>query len=132
MQPATTSTEFVIPLENQVGTLAEIAGVLAKENVNITGLLCEGGNEFGTMRLVTDDPTTTARVLRAAHRTFRANDVIALRVPNEPGRLLDVAQRLAASGVNVNAAYVTAAPDGTALLTFNVDDLRSAQKILHS
>jgi hypothetical protein len=130
MHGTTTSKEFVIPVENAPGTLAEIATSLARADVNIVGLLCEGRGEFGILRLVTDKPEETEAMLRAARTAFVSNEVISVRVPNLPGELARIANKLAASGVNVKAAYTTAAANGVAVLTFSVDDLRSAHKIL--
>ena len=128
--PATTSKEFVISVENEPGTLADLATALARENINIRGFLCEGRGEFGILRLVTDKPDATEAMLRAHRRAFRTNDVVSVRVTNRPGELARIAQLLAASGVHVNAAYTTATTEGDAQLTFALDDLRSAHKVL--
>lgn len=128
--PVSTGKEFVVPLANETGALAELAMALARDDINVLGFACEGGPEFGAIRLVTDNARATERMLREARHAFRVNDVVTVSAPNTPGQLALVAQRLAASGVNVHAAYTTAAEDGAAVLTFSVDDLRSAQKIL--
>lgn len=122
--------EFVIPVETQAGTLADITTALAKAEVNIRGFICDGHGDFSVLRLVTDKPDATEEMLRAARHVFRTHDVLTVHVPNRPGELARIAQRLAASGVNVNAAYATSANDGRTELTFSVDDLRSAVKIL--
>lgn len=122
--------EFVLPVENKSGTLADIASALADKEINITGFLCESRGEYGILRMVTDKPDATAAMLRAAHQTFRMNDVVSVRVPNRPGELARLAQLLAAGGVNLSAAYASSATDGATLLTFVPDDVHSAHKVL--
>lgn len=126
----TTSKEFVIPVE-QPGSLADIAASLARERVNITGLLCEGRGDFSILRMVTDDPEATAATLRSSDMRFRTNDVISVRASDRPGELARLTTKLTARGVGVNAAYTTRDPDGATCFTFAVDDLRSAMKALH-
>lgn len=124
------SKEFVLPVENKAGTLADIASVLADKQINITAFLCESRGEYGILRMVTDQPEATAATLRDAHQTFRMNDVVSVRVPDRPGELARLAQLLAAGGVNLSAAYASSASDGGTLLTFVPDDVHSAQKVL--
>lgn len=128
--PVGRSKEFIIPVENQAGALADITTSLARADINIAGFLCEGGGQYGVLRIVTDKPTETEAMLKATRQAFRVNDVLSVRVPNRPGELARITQRLAASGVNVDAAYPTAAPDGRTDITFAVSDLRSAEKLL--
>lgn len=122
--------EFVIAVQNEPGAFADITTALAAKNVNISGFLAEGRGEFGVLRLVTDNPEAAESALRDGQQTFRINDVLSVRVPNNPGQLARIAQLLAASGVNVNAAYTTAGKGGDTLLTFVLDDRRSAEKVL--
>lgn len=124
-----TSREFVMPLENRPGTLAEIATALGKANVNIVGFLLEAQGDYGIVRVVTNDAGKTESWLKSSGRPYRANDVITINVQDKPGELGRIASTLAKSGVNVTAAYPTSGPKGIGI-TFAVDDVGSAKKAL--
>lgn len=122
--------EFVLPLENRPGAFAELAAGLGKEGINIVGFLLEAQGEFGLVRLVTDDAARTGAFLDEGHQRYRVNDAIVVAVPNVAGAVGVLAERLAASGVNIHAAYPSAGPQGGSFVTFVVDDMQSARKIL--
>jgi hypothetical protein len=129
----TTQREFVIPLQNKPGTVAEIASSLGKANVNILGFLVEAQGDFGVARILTSDPAKTEGWLKQTNRLYHANDVITVNVPNNPGELGRIASKLAASGVNINAAYPTITPgSNNPSLTLAVNDIASARKVLGS
>ena len=126
----TIAKEFVIPLENRPGTLAEVATALGKANVNILGFLLEAQGDFGVARIVTSDPAKTEGWLKQTSRAYRANDVVTVPAQNAPGELGRITSKLAASGVNVNAAYPSATAANQVGLTFAVDDVAGAKKAL--
>lgn len=127
----TTEREFVIALENRPGTVAEVASALGKANVNILGFLVEAQGEFGVARIVTSDPTKTEGWLKQTNRPYRANEVITVNVPNNPGELGRIASKLSASGININAAYATTRPgNANPGITLAVDNVPSARKVL--
>lgn len=125
----TTNKEFVLPLENRPGTLAEVATALGKSNINIIGFLLEAQGDFGVARVVTSDPGKTESWLKSINKPYRANDVITVPVQDKPGELGRITTTLSKSGVNVNAAYPTTTPNGIGL-TFAVSDLQTAKKVL--
>jgi hypothetical protein len=128
----TTTKEFVIPLENKPGTVAEVATALGKANINIIGVLVEAQGDYGVARIITSDPTKTEGWLRSTNRPFRTNDVITVNVANTPGELGRIAAKLAASGVNINAAYASTVTSGNNVgLTLAVSDVAGAQKVLN-
>jgi hypothetical protein len=121
----TTNREFVVPLENKPGTLAEVATALGKSNVNILGYLLEAQGDFGVARIITSEPAKTESWLKSTNRPFRVNDVVIAQVKPQPGELGRIATALAKSGVNVTASYAT--EDG---LAFAVDNVATARKAL--
>lgn len=126
-----TQKEFVLALENRPGTIAEVATALGKANINIVGFLMEAQGEFGVARIVTNDATKTESWLKQANRQYRAHEIITVPIKDQPGELGRLTSALAKSGVNVTAAYPTATPSGIGI-TFAVDDLNTARKVLQS
>jgi hypothetical protein len=128
--PATTTKEFVIVLENRPGTLAEVGTALGKANINIRGFLLQAGADFGVLRLATSDPTKTESWLRTTKYAFRTRDLVTVTAQDTPGEVGRLSQKLAASGVNIEAAYETRGQGTETLIGFSVDDVPAAVKAL--
>lgn len=125
----TTQKEYVVPLENKPGTLAEITTALGKANVNVIGYLLESQGDFGVFRFTTNEPQKTESWLKQANRPYRTNDVITIPLSNNPGELGRIATTLSKSGVNVLGSYPTTIGNGVGL-TFAVNDIATARKVL--
>lgn len=121
-----TQKEFVIPLENKAGTLAEVASSLGKANVNILGYLVQAQGEYGIVRLITSDAMKTENWLRQTHRMFHVNEVVWAPAKPQPGELGRIATTLSKSGINITASYPTE-NGGIALC---VNDVPGARKVL--
>ena len=122
----TTQKEFVIPLENKPGTLAEVASSLGKANVNIVGFLVQAQGEYGIIRLITNDPLKTESWLRQTNRMFHVNEVVWTPAKPQPGELGRIATTLTKSGINVTASY----PTENGGIAFCVNDVPGARKVL--
>ena len=127
----TIQKEFVTPLENKPGTIAEVASALAKANVNIVGYLLEGQGDFGIFRFATSDAAKTEEWLKSTRRAYRVNEIVTVPVKDAPGELARVATTLSASGINITASYPTTTAGGIAI-SFAVDDIHAAKKALGS
>lgn len=127
--PATTTKEFIIALENKPGTLTEVATALGKANINITGFQLQAQGDFGQFRFLTNDPTKTEGWLRSTRHAFRVRDIVTVPVENRPGELGRITQRLAASGVNVEAVYPNTPATGSGVAIV-VDSVPNAVKAL--
>lgn len=122
----TTQKEFVIPLENKPGTLAEVATSLGKANINIIGYLVQAQGEYGIVRLITSDPAKTEGWLKQTNHAYRTNEVVWTPVKPQPGELGRITTQLSNSGVNITATY----PTENGGLAFCVDNVQSARKVL--
>lgn len=127
---ASTVKEFVVALENTPGTLAEVASALGKANVNITGFQLQAGGDFGQFRFATNDPAKTESWLRTTRHSFRVRDAVAASAENKPGELGRLAQKLAQSGVNIEATYHVFPQGSEGQVLFSVDNVQAAIKAL--
>lgn len=129
MNTPTTQREFVIPLENKPGTLADVASALGKSNVNVLGYLLEAQGDFGVFRFFTSDPVKAETWLKESRRPYRSNEIIVAPVPNTPGELGRIATALSKSGVNITASYPSTVNGGVGI-AFAVDNVSAAKKII--
>ena len=98
-------TELTIRLQNVPGALGRLCEVLANERVNILALSLES---TGTLHLLVDNPVHAAGLLRDRHYHVSDRAVLYTVASNGPGSLAKIASLLAAEGVNLEYAYVTA------------------------
>lgn len=119
---------FEVELANEPGTLGRIAATLGKENINILGFAVTGHRDKAHLHLVANDAANAESLLHAAGYDVTARDALAVDLPNRPGALGYVASRLGEVGVNIEASFVVASPDGQTLqCAFALDDVDAAE-----
>ena len=117
-------TELSLRLPNSPGSLAGVCRLLADERVNIVALELEA---TGHLRLIVDNHTRAAAVLRDRHYPVSERNVVLVPVANGPGALAPVLTLAAQAGINVEYAYASAAEgNATAAVVLGVDDAQKA------
>ena len=100
--------QLTISLENQPGTLAHVARVLADAKVNISALLLSGtAGSQGSAQVVVDDIRKAKKALEQALLPYTEGTVEEFELANKPGALAELTGKLAKKGVNIDAAYAT-------------------------
>lgn len=125
--------EIVVHLENKPGKLAELTRNVAAANVNILGIDVVPNGATGTVRLLVNDPAKLEQMLQAKGIQFLAADVLSVRMPNRPGSLAEISERLAKGGVDIQTLYGYAGHGGNAAETdfvVKVGDVAHAEQIL--
>jgi len=119
--------QISIFLENSPGRLAEVTGVLERENINIRALSLADTEDFGVLRIIVNDPDSCLAALKANGFVAQVTEVVAVEVADRPGGLAAVLEAFDAEGVNVEYmyAYVTKTKDN-AIVICKFDDPRQA------
>jgi len=118
-----TIKQISIFLENRPGQLAEICRVLAKAGINIATLSLADTADFGIVRMIVDDHIKGCEVLAKAGFTVRETDVVIATVPDRPGGMAELMEKLDRAGVNIEYSYAYALEHGSkAVLVFSFDD----------
>ena len=121
--------QISIFIQDEKGRLADICDILGESGINICGFTVSDTAEgYGIFRILTNEPEKTANVLSKNGFTVSENDVIAVKVPNEPGGLSRVLSVYSENNLNVEYMYATA---GT-LIAFKLDNNEKAIKALNS
>ena len=123
-------TEFVVRVANRPGRLAALAEALAEAGVNIESLAAFSHDDTAVVRMIVDDPRRTHRVLTEAGIPFEEHRILTTLLPNRPGVLAAMSQRLAASKVNIDAMYMFRADADGLHFALSVDDPDRADKYL--
>lgn len=118
-------------VENRVGRLSEITGVLAKEKIDIRAMSIADTSDFGILRLIVDKPDEAVSSLRNAGITVSKTEVVAVRLKDEPGGLHDVLMALGEHGITVEYVYAfITRRDEDAYVILRVEDNERAAGIL--
>jgi hypothetical protein len=126
-----TDTQFSVFLVNKPGILARVVQQLAENKINIVALSMMDSTEHGVLRLVVEEPDKARSALNGLDVHKTETTVLTATLPNRPGGLADVVERLAREHINVHYAYVTTgARGGKTLGVFKVSDQHKAIQVL--
>ncbi len=126
-----TETQFSVFLANKPNILARVCQKLAEDKINIVALSMMDASEHGVLRLVVADPARARQSLASLNVPTAETTVLLATLPNRPGALADVVERLASNHISVSYAYcTTGAPGGKTLGVFRVSDLKKAAQVL--
>ena len=118
-------------VENKKGRLADIAKVLADNNINIRALSIADTTNFGILRLIVDDPQKAEAALKANNFTVSLTHVIAIEIPDVAGGLLQALEVL--NSENISTEYMYAfidSTEGKAAVVMRVEDRKAAADLL--
>ena len=122
---------IIIFLENKPGQLAGICRALAKAEVNIATLSLADSADFGIVRMIVDDHVKGARVLTEAGFAVRETEVVTVTVPDRPGGMAELMEKIDRAGLDVKYSYAYALGHGEkAILVFRFNDNAKAEEAL--
>lgn len=118
-------------VENKPGQLAKFTDVLTKHGIDMRALSLAETEDFGIVRIITDDSYKTACVLKDEGYIFSITPVIAVEIPDVPGGFNKVLHLLNDKGINIEYTYAfTARKQDVAYMIFRVTDNDAAAEIL--
>jgi hypothetical protein len=126
-----TDTQFSVFLPNKPGELCQLVQQLAARRVNIVAMSLMDATEHGVLRLVAENAHDARETLGAIDLPKSETSVLTATLPNKPGALSDVVERLDQEHVQVHYAYcTTGARNGRSLGVFKVSNLSKAMQVL--
>ncbi len=118
-------------VENKPGQLAKFTEVLNNHGIDMRALSLAETEDFGIVRVITDDSYKTACVLKDEGYIFSITPVLAVEIPDTPGGLYKVLTVLQEQGINVEYTYAfTARKQDVAYMIFRVTDNDAASDVL--
>lgn len=123
--------QISIFIENKSGRMAEATRVMAEAGVNIRALAVADTSEFGVLRLICDDVDKALNALKGEGFTATANNVLAAEVPDRPGGLAELLEKLRDNEINVEYLYAFfRTSKQNAVIIIRVDDREKTAKVL--
>ena len=125
-----TTERIIIMADNEVGVLAGITGVLAREGINVESMNTQTAGDRGAIVMIVDNTDHALAVLNQAGYKAVSDDAVVVRLRDQPGALAGVADRLKQAGVNIQNLHILARHDGYALITLTTSDRDATQAAL--
>lgn len=123
--------QLSVAIENSPGRLFEIASALGEAGINLRALNLVDTGDFGLLRLLVSDLSTTRRILMQKHISARVDEVVAAEIEDRPGTLAQALKHLSEAQVNVNYMYAfTRQSADKAVMIFRFSDNDQAIQIL--
>ena len=97
--------QLSIFIENKSGRLAELSELLANNGIDLRAISIADTKEFGIVRLIVSDLEKAVNVLTADGWVFKVTPVIAVKIPDESGRMADVLRVLTNEEIGVEYIY---------------------------
>jgi hypothetical protein len=121
-------------LDNRPGSLSEAMGQLDKNQIRVFALSIADAGEFGLVRMITEDPEKSTKVLEDADynlaKSRRNTEVTAIFITEED-KISKITKILAEGSINIEYAYSSAVHvDGKIALILRASDIENAEKIL--
>jgi hypothetical protein len=128
------ATQLNLPLDNEIGTLAQLCRALAHHGVNLLAIAApETGREGGAVRLLVMNRDLAVRSLTKEGYLFSEEQVLFVEMTNRPGALAKAVEKLAKANINVRYAYATSTSrtrTTAAVIAVGDGDLPKAVKLL--
>jgi hypothetical protein len=114
--------QFNITVQNQAGTVLEIARVLGNAKVNILSLLGTAQGTTGTVQVVAEDARRAQKALDGAGIAYEEAVAEVVELSNKAGALADVLEKVKAKGASLSSVHATAAKGGrNAVVVYTVE-----------
>lgn len=92
-------------VQNEKGALAEVLNAIADADIEIRALSIADTNDFGILRVITNNSEKATLALAEHHFVSSLTDVVAVRVDDAPGGLAKAVDTLQAADINVEYIY---------------------------
>lgn len=123
--------QISIFIENKPGALAEVTKFIAESKINLKALSIADTQEFGILRIITDNPDNARELLKNEGYTVTATSVLAVELSDTPGSMASILAVLSDAGVSVEYTYAFMSNvQNKAYMIFRVDNNDKATNAL--
>ena len=120
-------------LENRAGQFAEIADVLAKNDVDLRAISVAETVDYGVLRMIVGDAEKATSILMQHGYLLSMTPVLVVAVPDQPGGIAPVLATLAEGNIDIEYMYsLFAHTEGKAYIVFRVAEPDKFVALLNS
>ena len=108
-------------LENRAGQLAEISGILAKNDIDLRAISIAETADYGVLRMIVDNAQKATGILMEHGYLMSMTPVLVVAVPDAPGGIAPVLAALAEGNLDIEYMYsLFTHIEGKAYIVFRV------------
>ena len=122
--------QIAVFLENKAGKASACCKVLKDANVNLLALSIADTQDFGILRMITEDNAKALAALKGAGYISSEVELVGLEVPDKAGALSELLITLGDGGISVEYMYSYAGVDGHAKIAFKTATPEKAVELL--
>ena len=123
--------QISIFLENKTGALGDVVKFMAENGINLRALSIADTEDFGILRIITDDPDSTIGKIKDAGYSAKLTDVMAVEIDDKPGSFAGIVEILAAAGISIEYTYAFLShKKERACMIIRADDSAAANDLL--
>jgi hypothetical protein len=127
-------TQVSVYLDNRPGSLSEAMNQLDRNQIEIFALSIADAGEFGLVRMITEDPEKTTKVLEENDfnlaKSKKNTQVTAIFI-SEKNKISKITKILASMNLNIEYAYSSAVHiDGKIALILRINEVEKAEWLL--
>jgi hypothetical protein len=117
-------------VDEKVGIIADISYILGKAKINIEAISVGVIGNKAVISITVKDDKRAKELLEANSYKVLSSDVLAVKIPDQPGSLAQITKLLVDGGVNIVNVHVITKGGGNALMAVQVDKQAKAEKLL--
>ena len=122
--------QIVIVCESKEGLVAEIAETLAGRNINIETIDAEESGNVDVVTLTVDKYDEALQALLEIGINAVTEDVVLLRLPDQPGALARVAKRFKENRIHLRSIRLIHRDRGVAIVAVSMDRTDEAMELV--
>ncbi|BCU79402.1 ACT domain-containing protein [Luteolibacter sp. LG18] len=121
---------LIITPGNRPGVLADVTGLLADRGINILQIDGTDDHEHAVIRLEAEPYDDALRALTAAGYQAMSEEVLVIRIQDQPGAIAHVAARFREPQINISAIRFVRRDQGWATVILSTSDNAKARVLL--
>ena len=122
--------QFNVFVNDKIGELARVTEALAQSAINIRGLATDKFGPKPTVKVITDDETSTRKALAKGGFAFEESEVLVVDLIDRPGEIARIARKAAKAGVNIDSVFLIGKRGTPAALALATKDSQKVVKFL--
>ena len=122
--------QLTVFVENKLGSLSKVLGVLKENNVNILSMSLADTTEFGLLRLIVTNAAVGQEKLSERGYSALLSDVSIITVSHEVGSLQNLLEAINEKGVSIEYMYGLSMDTDKAYVVLKASDAALIDQIL--
>ena len=123
--------QISIYTENQKGAFQQITQILFQNGILIYGVNLSESQEYGTIRMLVDDPVRTFQVLTEVGYACKMADILGVELKNEVGQMNSLLKAMKKANISADYLYLAFSPrEPNPLLVVHTTDIHEVEDVL--